>query len=198
MRKETQDKRKAEIEIAAYELLEEKGYSGTSMLNVAKRARASNETLYRWYGDKRGLFLSMVHNNASETKRVLENAIADEEDPSKTLDKAAPILLTMLLGQRAISLNRAAAADPSYELGRAISNGGKEVVAPLFALVIGRLLQANGNTTMTIENAVALYFGLLIGDRQIRRAIGVVPEPSPDEIEKIYQLANENFLRHLA
>ncbi|MEQ8740678.1 MAG: helix-turn-helix domain-containing protein, partial [Hoeflea sp.] len=63
MREETRAARQAQIEQAAYEVLEEKGYAATSMLAIAKRARASNETLYNWYGDKTGLFRALVVRN---------------------------------------------------------------------------------------------------------------------------------------
>ena len=57
---EARQRREAAIHAAAYALLAEHGYGGTSMLRVARAARASNETLYRWYGGKDGLFTAMV------------------------------------------------------------------------------------------------------------------------------------------
>nr|MEC9418796.1 TetR family transcriptional regulator [Pseudomonadota bacterium] len=54
MRAEARERRKAAIEAAAIELLLDQGYDNLSMLAVAKKAKASNETLYRWYGDKTG------------------------------------------------------------------------------------------------------------------------------------------------
>ncbi|WP_237352646.1 TetR family transcriptional regulator [Rhizobium leguminosarum] len=44
------------------------------MLDIAKAAKASNETLYRWYGDKNGLFQTMVESNARATKTALDAA----------------------------------------------------------------------------------------------------------------------------
>ena len=60
MRADTRARRQAQIEEVAYRLLQIRGYAATSMLAVAREASASNETLYRWYGDKNGLFTSMV------------------------------------------------------------------------------------------------------------------------------------------
>ena len=56
---------KLRIEQAAYELIDEFGYDGISMLKIAKRAKASNETLYKWYGDKKGLFSALVETNTN-------------------------------------------------------------------------------------------------------------------------------------
>ena len=55
MKSETRTERQKQIESAAYLVLEKKGFSGASMLAIAKQAKASNETLYRWYKDKNGL-----------------------------------------------------------------------------------------------------------------------------------------------
>ena len=57
MARSKRDIREEEIEAAAYRLLEERGFAGTGMQAIAQAAHASNETLYRWYGDKTGLYL---------------------------------------------------------------------------------------------------------------------------------------------
>lgn len=75
MRKEKRSLRQQQIEDAAYEVLEIKGYGGTSMLGIAKQARASNETLYNWYGDKQGLFQALVMRNAEQVKEYLETEL---------------------------------------------------------------------------------------------------------------------------
>ena len=72
MRDEARTKRAEEIEAAAYRLLEERGYDGLSMQAVAKAAKASNETLYRWYGDKLGLFSALIAGNTATVGAVLE------------------------------------------------------------------------------------------------------------------------------
>ena len=63
MKPDRKEKRAREIEAAAYALLEAKGFEGLSMQSVAKMAKASNETLYRWYGDKIGLFEARSSRN---------------------------------------------------------------------------------------------------------------------------------------
>jgi len=94
------------------------------MLSVAKRAKASNETLYRWYGDKLGLFMSLIERNLSDVRAVLEPDSQCADDPLETLQILGPKLLELLLSPRAIALNRAAAADASGALGQALARGG--------------------------------------------------------------------------
>lgn len=98
MKDELRQERQAEIAEAAYGLLEVHGYGGTSMLQIAKAAKASNETLYRWYGDKDGLFIAMVRDNAREVRQMLEKALEHHDDPLESLSRIAPVFLSMLLG----------------------------------------------------------------------------------------------------
>lgn len=181
-----QDKHEA-ITTAAYALLAEKGYTGASMLSIAKAAKASNETLYRWYGDKRGLFEAMVRDNAQGIRHRLEQALSDDQDPMEALEQIAPLLLSMLLDDRAISLNRAAAADPSGELGAAISTGGRDEIVPLIRALISRLSIQDTEGL----NPTDLFVTLLVGDLQIKRAIGAL---HPLSQEQVTQRASEALI----
>ena len=193
MREEKRSLRQMQIETAAYEVLEAKGYSGTSMLGIAKQARASNETLYNWYGDKRGLFQALVTRNAEEVRHHLEEGLQAEEDALSILGTLGPKLLRLLTGDRAVALNRAAAADSSGELGTTLSKAGRESVFPLLEQV---LLRARQEGLLCFEDsgtAVGLYLDLLIGDQQIRRVIGRLPSPS----DAFCQERSERAVMHL-
>lgn len=193
MRDENRAIRQQQIEAAAYDLLEAKGYGGTSMLGIAKQARASNETLYSWYGDKQGLFQALVIRNAEEVKRHLEGELETDHDALSILGSLGPKLLDLLTGDRAVALNRAAAADASGELGATIAKQGRDAVFPLMERV---LLRARAEKQLTFEEAgaaVGLYLDLLIGDLQIRRVIGQHPRPS----ETFCKNRAQRAVRHL-
>ncbi len=178
MRGEARRRREQQIEAAAYDLLAERGYAGLSMLAIARAAKASNETLYRWYGEKRGLFKVLVRRNADQVRQLLEKDLAKQRAPFQTLRSFGPLLLELLLGPKAIALNRAAAADPSGELGSAVAEEGRKAVMALLSAVIARA-QADGAFTGGSSDEVAdVYIRLLVGDLQIRRAIGSIDVPS--------------------
>ena len=183
MRAETRSLRQEEIETAAYRLLEKNGYAGTSMQGIARLAKASNETLYNWYGDKQGLFRALVTRNASEVKALLEQELSAERDALAILHLLGPKLLTLLLGERAIALNRAAAADTSGALGAALSQSGRESVLPLILRVLERAKNSGQLVFERSDQAAALYLDLLVGDIQNRRVIGTVPPPTPEFCE---------------
>ncbi|MBF9044440.1 TetR family transcriptional regulator [Rhodobacterales bacterium HKCCE4037] len=177
MKSEKQEERRAEIEEAAYRMLGEKGYAGTSVQAIAKAAKASNETLYNWYGDKKGLMAALVARNTETVRAALAETAGT--DPFDQLSRLGPVLLGMVLGPRAVALNRAAAADTSGDLGRAISEGGREVVAPLISDVMSRAIEG-GDLSGDPGDLTQLYLTLLIGDLQIRRVIGAIEPPDAD------------------
>jgi len=193
MRDENKAARRDRIEAAALELLAQKGYLATSMLSVAKRAKASNETLYNWYGNKQGLFRSLVEANAGEVKALLENDLAQERPPEATLKALGPLLLGLLIGDKAITLNRAAAADPSGELARELTQAGRGSVAPLIADVFLKAREAGILTFDDAAGAVGLYLDLLVGDLQIRRVLGAVPAMKQSEIDRRAATALDNL-----
>ena len=177
MKDDRKSARKAQIEDAAYALIGEKGYVGTSMLNIAKRAKASNETLYNWYGDKLGLFTAMVDSNAQRVRSILKEALTQDDDPMDILNRFGPLLLEMLTGARAVALNQAAAADVTGQLGRALAKAGRNTVAPLIGEVLDRARRSGELRFDDLQTATEIYLGLLIGDLQLRCVTGQIAEP---------------------
>ncbi len=185
MRPENQEARRTQIEAAAYELLTEKGYKATSMLAIAKRAAASNETLYKWYGNKQALFGSLVEANAREASHLLRQNLDQQADLEQTIKAFGPLLLHMVTGEKAVALNRAAAADADETgiLGDTLSRAGRNSVAPLIAQTF-ELARDRGEMAFDdTGEVVELYLGLLIGDLQIRRVIGASPPLSDAQVQ---------------
>lgn len=178
--------RRERIEEAAYAVLREAGYKAASLLAIAQHASVSNETLYNWYGNKQGLFRSLIESNAREARELLEDALQQGGDPLETLSALGPILLSLVTGDRAITLNRAAVGDigDTKTLGPAIAQLGRDTIAPL----LRDLLQAASRSGLIVcddpAGAADIYFRLLIGDLQIRRLIGALDELPPLEIER--------------
>lgn len=195
MKEETKEKRRAQIEEAAYALLEARGFEGTSMLSIAKAAKASNETLYKWYGDKTGLFAAMVESNARRVSGVLKTALEGQQGPVETLRNLAPTLLGMLLSRSAIALNKAAAADTSGKLGTLLAQHGRETLAPLIAAQMERAMDERFIEAPNPKVAALWYISLVVGDSQIRRVTGALAEPRPDEVRAMAGAGVAAFFR---
>lgn len=193
--------REQEIEAAAYQLLEQRGFSGTGMQAIALAARASNETLYRWYGDKIGLFRALISRNAEIVAAAIRASRQKGDHGLEVLDRAGPVLLTMSLGNRAIALSRAAAADATGELGRTLDESGRDVVIPQIgklmaeAMQLGQVAGRPCDSAVTPRDLAELWLALLIGDLQIRCVTGAIPALTEDEAHTRCRLARERLLR---
>lgn len=83
------------------------------------------------------------------------------------------------------------------ELGRALAESGREAVAPLIVQVIVQAQAAGDVAPGDPADLVALYLDLLVGDLQIRRAIGVIPALGVAHCQTRADRALRRFL-HLA
>lgn len=178
------DARREMIAEAAYRVLVRDGYKAASILAIAKEAKASNETLYRWYGNKQGLFAALVERNAQAARALLDVALASHSDPLAVLEQLGPLLLLLVTSERAVALNRAAAGDvyDTGTLGAALAKGGREALLPLIADLLARA-QDDGSLLMDDPaEAAEVYINLLIGDVQIRRVTGALEPLSEDMI----------------
>lgn len=178
------DARREAIEDAAYRVLMRDGYKAASLLAIAREAKASNETLYRWYGNKQGLFASLVERNAETAKQRLEEALASDAPPMRVLEELGPALLRVVTSERAVALNRAACGDvyDTATLGEALAKGGRGSLVPLIA---GLLQRAHSDGVLHVhdaDEAAEIYIAILIGDVQIRRATGALGALSESEI----------------
>lgn len=181
-----QEIRRVAIEDAAYEVLLQDGYKAASVLAIAKQAMASNETLYRWYGNKQGLFAALVDRNAQVAREMLDEALAQDRPPLSVLESLGPVLLTLVTSDRAVALNRAAVGDvfDTATLGQALAKGGREALMPRVATLLARAAAGGDLTIDDADNAAEIYINLLLGDVQIRRATGALDGLSATEIEK--------------
>lgn len=181
-----QDQRREAIEIAAYALLAEKGYKASSMLAIARKAKASNETLYRWYGNKQALFASLVEANAREVTSALTAALDDASDkaPLDVLAAIGPLLLKLVTSERAIALNRAAAGDvhDSGKLGKTIAQSGRERALPMVQRLLEKARKEGHLSFPDGEPVAEIWSNLLIGDLQIACVIGARLAPDADEV----------------
>lgn len=76
----TKEERRGEILDAAFLEFSNKGYAGASMEAIARRARASKETLYAWFENKETLFSTLFA--ARLEGMTSRSAAAAEQDPS--------------------------------------------------------------------------------------------------------------------
>src|SRR5215212_10868178 len=89
--------------MVALSVLTERGYKSASMREIAGRARASKETLYAWFGDKRGLFEELVRWQGECIDAALAPGLEGEAaDVSEVLRDFAVELQRLLLSELSV------------------------------------------------------------------------------------------------
>ena len=165
--------REAAVLDAAIDELVEHGYERVTMLGVARRAGASKETLYAWFGDKQGLFTALIRRQADATMDRVTAALTRGDTTAETLEAFAFGLLSLLLDEPSISLNRAAMASP--ELASVLLAEGRHRVGPAVERFLADRAEAGELAIDDAATAFTLLYGLVIEDAQIRALLGEPP-----------------------
>lgn len=183
MRSESKELRRREIVEHAFAMLAQDGYAAFSMQALAKVSKSSKETLYGWFGGKAGLYEAMVAENAA----TLVLPSAEAADGVGELSRFGADLLTVLLGERAVLLNRVAAAEAGSEttLGEFLSAKGRSHVMPKLAIYFAALAQQGAICAEASEEPAEIWLSLLVGDSQVRRATGAIGLPTEEDIRAL-------------
>lgn len=184
--------REAAILDAAQEALVELGADGVTMLDVARRAGASKQTLYAWFGDRDGLLGAIIRHNADATADTIANALRADADPVATLTGFARGLLTLLTRPESVVLNRAAMASPT--LAEELLASGRHRVGPIVEGYLATLADADVLDIDDPRDAFTVLYGNIVRDTQIRVLLGERP-PSGTEIEERATAAVADFMR---
>ena len=197
MKKSSRAPRRAHILDVAAKILAERGYRDTTMLEVAQRANASKETLYAWFGDKLGLFEAVIRRNAGAVRLALNGHLDGQPSVESALTDFGRTLAAHLLCDNAVAINRAAISEARSgpSLAGSLSKSGREPIQRIFARY---LEQCHVRGLLVVEDpndAVDTFVGLLLGDVQTRRLLGVMDAPCETDIEGRATRAAEKFLR---
>lgn len=191
------DNRRDEVMDAAMELLVERGYRDTTMLAVAKKASASKETLYAWFGDKTGLFKAIIERNAETVQRSLLLSIDSETPPDAALTDFGTALVLVLAGDGAIAINRAAISEVRKDptLANVLSEAGREKTLPILVSYLKRQASTGRLKLDDPAQAAADFLGLLMSDLQIRRLLGRARPPTRKQAAEKAACSVTKFLR---
>ena len=181
---------------AATDLFLEKGYERTSLTEVLDRSKGSRNTLYELFGNKEGLLRAMVEEAAA---RVWEAVNIDETVEGLTEDG-----LTRL-GCRFV---RAVTDSETVAVYRVVVSQGHRIpeIAELF-MASGPTFHAQKMTELfrrgfdsgdlrvgTPEQMARMFFGIILGNLNLRQTTGLPPDWKEEEIEPYVRLAVRVFL----
>ena len=188
---EREERERRIVEAALDELIEH-GYEKVTMLGVARRAGASKETLYSWFGSKEGLFSALIEANADQSAERVAEALDSDDAPIAVLPGHAVGLLTLLTSPGSLALNQAAMSSPA--LADTLLASGRHRVGPIVERYLAQLGETGRLRIDDPASAFELLYGLVVRDTQIRSLLGE-PAPTARAIQKRADSAVADFVR---
>jgi AcrR family transcriptional regulator len=178
--------RQQEVLDAALALLKERGEAPT-MNAVAERASCSKETLYKWFGGREGLLTATVQRQASQVQTLPVPAEGlDAETLRASLVLFARNWLRTITGETSVALNRLAIGEAGIEgraLGRIVLENGPLTMRRRLEAVLEAGRTAGLLDFAETQEAFRVFFGLVVGDTQIRLLLGDRQRPGERAID---------------
>ncbi|RUW62993.1 TetR/AcrR family transcriptional regulator [Mesorhizobium sp. M7A.F.Ca.US.008.03.1.1] len=143
------------------------GYDGTSMEEIATKAGASKQTVYKHFRDKETLFCEVVESTASQTNDVVESVtmlLSEAQFMEGGLQQLARRLTTTLMNDELLKLRRLiiANADRMPQLGRSWYEKGFERMLASVASCFQKLTNRGLLETSDPRLAASHLFGMLL------------------------------------
>ncbi|MFC4625375.1 TetR/AcrR family transcriptional regulator [Daeguia caeni] len=181
----------------ALRLLVEGGDRALTTASIARAANCSKESLYKWFGDRDGLLTAMVRWQASKVRVVpLARERLDAEALFSSLEHFARDWLLVLSSQTSIALNRLAishAASAKSALGDIVLSNGPVAMAARLKPVLIMGKEAGLLFFDDVDEAFRTFFGLVVGDMQIRLLLGDRLEQTDAKVIRDARRATKQF-----
>lgn len=195
------DPRNEAILSAAFDVFEEKGLHGATMLEIATAAKVSKETLYARFDSKEGLFYALLawgSHKSSVDLEVLNEEL--EADPVEALENYAAACLVKMMQAESIEVHRIVVSEARRmpEVARVFNEFTCEAATKMLDRVVDAL-ERKGVSSVDDRDAFAdAFIGLLRGNLHHGVVLGLEKPPTDAEIDARARRAMKLLLRAFA
>jgi TetR/AcrR family transcriptional repressor of mexJK operon len=181
---QTRSERKhAAIVAAATDVFLEKGYTGTSMDEIAAVAAVSKQTVYKHFADKERLFSEIVTNTVNEAADRVHaevHRLAESTNVERDLRELARRQLRLVMQPRVLKLRRLVIAEASRfpELGRTFYERGPARTIASVTVAFARLAR-RGLLTLEDPELAAAHFNWLVMSIPLNQAMLLGDDTTP-------------------
>jgi AcrR family transcriptional regulator len=195
--KPDKEKRRREILDAAFLEFSAKGYAGASMEAIARRARASKETLYAWFENKETLLNTLFASRLAGMESRIVAVAEKDPSPANVLPVIAEDTLRFMLAMAPLA-DAMGPGEPgdraSRLLGQTIGEERKKFVNYIL------LCRAQGYIAFDDDpfEIVSLFVAMAQGEWSLRLGTGMLAELTDEMIEDHAQRVTRIFLKGLA
>jgi AcrR family transcriptional regulator len=182
---------------AAFTMFRDRGFSGTSTLEIATHAKVSKRELYALFDDKHAMLSACIADRAERMRAPLELPVPQSgADLSATLTGFGTAVVRGVSDPNVLAVYRLAIAESerSPTIARTLDNSGRQnnraaLIKLLQAAQAHRLLRAGDAAAMA-----DVFFATLWGDLLVRLLLRVASAPTPTEAENRARAATERLL----
>jgi AcrR family transcriptional regulator len=182
---------------AAFSAFMERGFAGTSTLDIATRAKVSKRELYAHFDSKVALLAAGITARARRMRAPMALPPAsNREDFAEALRVFGATVLTEITSPTVVAVYRFAMleAQRSPEVARTLSEHGRETNRRALAQML-KSAQSLGLLAPGAPREMAeQYYALLVGDLLLQLMLGIVKRPGTAEVRKRASAATDAFL----
>lgn len=182
---------------AAFDVFQECGLHSATMLDVARRAKVSKETLYARFDSKEGLFYAILAWGCRKSALDPDMFPANDADPVGSLRDYALAMAGRTLRPECVAIYRMAVSEAGRnpDLGRVYDEMSYAATEEYFTLLLP-MLRARG----IVDEVSAAEFthtlcGLVRGNYQHAQLMGATAPPSDEDLERWANRAVDLSLR---
>jgi len=195
---ELTDIRKRILE-AAFDAFMEKGYAGTSTLEIATRAKVSKRDLYANFASKQAI-LSECIAHRSRSRMGFPQEMPDFQDRAgleALLIEFGRIQLTEILDPAPIHMFRLAISEVARapEVAQILAEQGRGPVIDTMRRIVVKAQEKGILKPGPVPERVAIYFSLMFRGELMDLVMGLREPPDAEDIRNRAKLAAELFLK---
>lgn len=190
--------RREEILAAAYREFADKGYAGASMERIARRARASKETLYSWFQNKQTLFTTLFNERLNQVSAGPAAALRENPHPSHVLPVIARDVLKLQIAMAPLAPAGYTAGRHTSRMTRQIGKSIREERKNFVGYLEWCRAQGYIAHDDDLFEIASLFVAMAQGEWTVRLATGMVDEVTDAMMEEHAQRVTRLFLKAVA
>jgi|SRR5579863_547743 len=182
---------------AAFQAFMEKGYAGTSTLEIATRAQVSKRDLYANFGSKQAMLFACIASRSARMQLPSDLPMPRSSAMlAATLTTFGTTVLREVCHPTVTGMFRLAIAEAEHapevaETLNASRTANRGALADLLAAAQKVGLLGGGDPQEMMEHFIALLWG----DLMLTRLLGIAGVPKPAEIDRRARTATAAFLK---
>jgi AcrR family transcriptional regulator len=188
---------RARILDAAFAAFTKSGFSATSTLEIATRARVSKRELYALVGNKQEMLIACISGRAARLRIPADLPVPhDREILARILTSLGTQLVREITDPTVIAVFRLAIAEAVHapEVAQALDSIGREATRAALRQIMTQA-QASGILDGRPDELAERFGGLLWGTLMISLLLGVAERPNSREIAARVRDATAAFLQ---